>query len=336
MKWQHKGHEFDEIGDKFKHNKKLIFIGDGFEQTNYYVNKPIKDFYNFLDAEIEFIKFPEFLPKWLLLFFALKHNLKRQNAIIIMHYHYSKGKKAWKAANFLRKILRGKLVFDTNGFFERFLSVYSAYVRDKVYVRDTCVIVTTVCTLNCKYCLNFTPFIQNASPVKIEKLKEEADVYFKSVDKVGFFQISGGEPLSYQYLADYIEWLSNTYGEKIGQILLATNGTLIPNERLTEVLRKYKIVLLLDNYTQAVPRVLQTRNKLIEHLKNNGIDYRNYEDKQEFFKFFPAAEDYSKWSDEQLAKRAEKCWGVQPCRNLRNGRIYYCNFSSFAVTAGIM
>lgn len=338
MKWQNKGHEFDEVGNKFREVEKIVFIGDDFNQTHYYIDKPIRDFLNFLDVKIEFIKLPKmFLKHRDLMKFALKFiNLNHKNALIIPHYHYSKMTLVAKFSDYLKSKYPEKLIFSTNEFFEKYLSIFSVYKEDKTYVRDTCIIVTTVCTLNCKYCLNFTPFLQNPAPVSLEKLKEEADIYFKTVDRVGFFQISGGEPLSYKQLGDYIEWLAETYGSKIGQILLATNGTLVPDEKLTKILKKYNVILLLDNYTKAVPRTKKTRDNLIKHLKNNQIDFRNYEKEQEFFKFFPASEDYSKWSDEKLAGRADKCWGLQPCRNLRNGRVYYCNFSSFAVTAGII
>ena len=338
MKWQNKGHEFDEVGNKFREVEKIVFIGDDFNQTHYYIDKPIRDFLNFLDVKIEFIKLPKmFLKRRDLMKFALKFiNLNHKNALIIPHYHYSEMTLVAKLSDYLKSKYPEKLIFSTNEFFEKYLSIFSVYKEDKTYVRDTCIIVTTVCTLNCKYCLNFTPFLQNPAPVSLEKLKEEADIYFKTVDRVGFFQISGGEPLSYKQLGDYIEWLAETYGSKIGQILLATNGTLVPDEKLTKILKKYNVILLLDNYTKAVPRTKKTRDNLIEHLKNNQIDFRNYEKEQEFFKFFPASEDYSKWSDEKLAGRADKCWGLQPWRNLRNGRVYYCNFSSFAVTAGII
>ena len=56
MKWKNKGHEFEESGIKFKNNPKLIFIGDDFDQTHYYIDKPVNEFLNFLNPEIEFIK----------------------------------------------------------------------------------------------------------------------------------------------------------------------------------------------------------------------------------------------------------------------------------------
>ncbi len=342
MKWQNKGFEFEELGKRFQESSKLIFIGEDFDQAHYYVNKPIEKLLDFLDVDIEFIKFPKkfmrlgLVTKLLLLFYIKKYKLKDEKAVIIPHCHYSEICCINKLTKYLKRFLPQSLIYHTNDFFEKYLSVYSAYTQNKTYLRDTCIIVTTICTLNCKYCLNFTPFIQNPAAISLDKLKEEASIYFKSIDKVSFFQISGGEPLSYKELPEYIEWLAENYNNQIGQILLATNGTLIPNEKLTDVLKRHKIILLLDNYTDAVPRTKQTRDKLIKHLNENGIDYRNYESGQKFFKFFPANEDYSLWSEEDLISRADKCWGLQPCRNLRNGRIYYCNFSSFAVTAGII
>lgn len=343
MKWHNIGKEFEEIGKKFIQNKKLIFIGDNFDQTHYYINKSIPQFLDFLNTkEIHFIKIPQIWlkSKLLKIFFlklvVLKHNLKKQQATVVTHFHHTKISKAITLANSLKKLLPDTPVYHSYEFFEKYLSIYSVYVFDKAYIRDTCIIATTKCTLNCRYCLNFTAFIKNPQHIALEKLKEETITYFSQTDYVGFFQISGGEPLLYKELGEYLSWLKTNFGQKTGQILLATNGTCIPNPSLTKILSEHNILLLIDNYTQAIPSITPKRNELIRHLKNNSIDFRNYENNMKFYKFFPPNEDYSSWTEKQLADKANKCWGLQPWRNLRNGKIYYCNFSSFAVTAGII
>ncbi len=342
MKWNKPGHEFDELGGKFIKNRKLIVIGDDFDQASFYLNRRITDVLQFLNVPVKLVKFSiknlqkKWFAKLMIRILNFKYKLFKQHAVIITHYKYQDVNKAIMLRNILKEIFPNRMVYDSTEFLEKQMSIFAAYVQDKVYVRDTCIIVTTGCTLNCKYCLNFTPFIKHAKSIPLEKLKEEADIYFKVVDYVGFFQISGGEPLTYKNLAEYIEWVAEKYGNQIGQILLATNGTLLPDERLAYVLKKYGVILLLDNYTQAVPSTKSTRDKLINFLDEHGIDSRDYGENQQFFKFFPANEDYSKLSEKELSDRADKCWGLQPWRNLRDGRIYYCNFSSFAVTAGII
>ncbi|MBP3346656.1 MAG: radical SAM protein [Alphaproteobacteria bacterium] len=342
MKWNKPGHEFDELGGKFIKNRKLIVIGDDFDQASFYLNRRITDVLQFLNVPVKLVKFSiknlqkKWFTKLIIHMLNFKYKLFKQHAVIITHYKYQDVNKAIMLRNILKEIFPNLMVYDSTEFLEKQMSIFAAYVQDKIYVRDTCIIVTTGCTLNCKYCLNFTPFIKHAKSISLEKLKEEADIYFKVVDYVGFFQISGGEPLTYKYLAEYIEWVAEKYSNQIGQILLATNGTLLPDERLANVLKKYGVILLLDNYTQAVPSTKPTRDKLINFLEEHGIDSRDYGENQQFFKFFPANEDYSKLSEKELSERADKCWGLQPWRNLRDGRIYYCNFSSFAVTAGII
>lgn len=342
MKWKNRGHELDVLGNKFVKNAELIIIGDNFEQASFYINREISDVLKFLNIPTTKIKFslknvrggP--IPYVKLLWLFLKYHLFNKNAVIITHYHYNNVGLAVKLCRKIRKLFPSHIVYDSTEFIEKQMSVFAAYVQDKIYVRDTCIIVTTGCTLNCKYCLNFTPFIKHPKSISLQKLQEEAETYFKVVDYVGFYQISGGEPLTYKHLAEYIDWIGEHYGNQIGQILLATNGTLIPDEKLTNVLQKHHVILLLDNYTAVIPATKITRDKLIDYLAENKIDSRDYGVNQQFFKFFPANEDYSKLSEEELSARADKCWGLQPWRNLRDGRMYYCNFSSFAVTAGII
>ena len=50
MKWKNKGREFDCIGNKFVQDKKIIIIGDNFEQANYYINSGLDKFLGFLNT----------------------------------------------------------------------------------------------------------------------------------------------------------------------------------------------------------------------------------------------------------------------------------------------
>lgn len=341
MQWKNPGHEFDTIGNDFIKNKKLIIIGDNFDQANFYINKSIIDIVEFLNVPVKKIRFSAKgtgdgkISKCKLWLVCKIYKLDKENAIFITHYHHKNRDISYKLVEMLRKIIK-KPIYDSITFIEHSMSIFAVYASDKIYARDTCIIITSKCTLNCKYCLNFTPFISHGEDISLETLKSDVDIYFSAVDYVGFFQISGGEPLLYNDLSEFIEWLSKKYGGRIGQILLATNCTLLPDEATTIVLKRYNVLLLLDNYTLSIPNLLNKREKVIDFLKKNAIDFRDYDAEKTFFKFFPPNENYRKLSDAELSARADKCWGLQPYRNLRNGHIYFCNFSSFAVSAGII
>lgn len=63
----------------------------------------------------------------------------------------------------------------------------------------------------------------------------------------------GGEPFLHLQLADTIKYLGTCYADKIGQIVIITNGTVLPKQELLKILQKYKVSLSISDYTAINP-----------------------------------------------------------------------------------
>ena len=146
------------------------------------------------------------------------------------------------------------------------------------------------------------------------------------------FHVSGGEPMLYKHTADLIEYIDKNYGHKIGTLRTVTNGTVIPKEEVFVKLSKCNIEITVDDYREAVPRFNSRFDQLIEKLEEYNIKY--YINKAEsWIDLAPDTTDYSKLSEEEMIKHRDSC--SQSWEELRDGKIYSCNYAAYATVAGI-
>lgn len=155
---------------------------------------------------------------------------------------------------------------------------------------------------------------------------------FSCVDYIMLFHVSGGEPMLYKHTADLIEYIDKNYGHKIGTLRTVTNGTVVPKEEVLEKLSKCNIEITVDDYREVVPRFNNRFDQLIEKLEEYNIKY--YINKAEsWIDLAPDTTDYSKLSEEEMIKHRDSC--SQSWEELRDGKIYSCNYAAYATVAGI-
>lgn len=126
--------------------------------------------------------------------------------------------------------------------------------------------VTLACNLKCKLCAAYSPYQNKKSAIPLADLKEILKRYFKLTDYVEQLGITGGEPMLYPELPELFEEIY-TYLEHIGEVRIFTNGTIVPEERLLLVLKKYgkKFSFLIDDYgshlSTKIPEIVKTLEK---------------------------------------------------------------------------
>ena len=189
---------------------------------------------------------------------------------------------------------------------------------------------STVCNLNCRDCLNFTPYIENHAIKDLIKLKDSVDVFFGAVDYIYRFQITGGEPLLYKSLKELISYIDFKYRDRIFSFEMVKNGTISPSEEICEVLREKKIKVFLDDYRMSVPdgeckyqKVKALFDKFHVNYVDNHVDkwIRKYTEKE-----------YQRTEGEliDLFKQCGNVWST-----LCDGKISSCNYAAYAHTAGL-
>lgn len=137
--------------------------------------------------------------------------------------------------------------------------------------------VSMKCSLKCKLCGTYSPYLSNLKQPSFDDLLEYTRRYFNIVDFTEKFTISGGEPLLFKQLPEVINSLFK-YKDKIGELEIVTNGTIVPNDEVLNSVRKFGSTFyrfLVDDYGSN----LSTKTKEIDAvLKEADLPYviRNY------------------------------------------------------------
>lgn len=204
-------------------------------------------------------------------------------------------------------------------------SKFIALINKKIYLPCFEVPITTYCTLKCKNCANLIQYYEKPYHVTEDNIISDLEKVLLSIDKIGCVRILGGEPLLSPALLSILKLL--IHSKKVDNILIVTNGTLLFDDDLIEVMKSTsKIKVSISNY-KSISRNLQ---KLEDQLKINRIMFetRNVE-----------------WRDKgQLSKNDLKHTALKEnfdhCPNrffsLLNGRIHICPKSAHAIDIGLI
>ena len=109
------------------------------------------------------------------------------------------------------------------------------------------VYLTTACSLNCEKCNNLMPYFHGrASDFSWQKTRESLQRILNSVKELIFCELVGGEPFLCQNMSEILDYVGSQ--EKIRQIVIVTNGTVIPKEDILEKLKVYHVLVRVSDY----------------------------------------------------------------------------------------
>ena len=140
--------------------------------------------------------------------------------------------------------------------------------------------ITTRCTLKCKDCCALIPQLDNKKHIIMttEDFKLYIDRICNSVDMIRQLIILGGEPLIHPHLAEIIEYAAKK--DNIYFVRLITNGTVLPNEKLLNTLKKYnkRCFVYISNYAGNEELSPILKNEQIKRiLKENDIKCQSFD-----------------------------------------------------------
>lgn len=319
MKWMNKGHEFDTFWDEIKDIESVWLFGAGLNGKS--VHRMYKDLIKiegFVDND------PEKQGK---MYEGLRvcapHEvvLKEHTAVI-----------AAVGPEKMRSVLtqlqeEGKRSYDMHLFFP----VYDMYRCERLTLTSISFLPTTVCNLNCRACLNFKPYMKTGVNRDIDALKSDMDLMFEKVDRILLLHVSGGEPFLYPQLGELLSYISERYGNRIGRLETTTNGTVVPSDQLCEVLSIHQVSTVLDDYRVAVPQYTNRFTEIEKKFQRYKISYR-VQHAERWIDLTPLQDEKGQ-SEEELCEYFE-CCGM-PFQEYRDGKLYLCDYSSFAAVAGL-
>jgi organic radical activating enzyme len=134
------------------------------------------------------------------------------------------------------------------------------------------VLVSSKCNLKCKLCATYSP--QQGARARfydLEKMKRSIDRFFEAMGSVRLLTFSGGEPLLHPQLPELLKHCQQ-YIDRVEKFEIITNGTIVPNDKLIEILRfSDKVDLLVDNYGPSISKKVAEIDKV---LNENNITHR--------------------------------------------------------------
>lgn len=139
-----------------------------------------------------------------------------------------------------------------------------------IFQKHLSLAVTLRCNLKCELCSAASPYYNSPTIYSAEILNRSIDEYFKIVQHVQKFTLTGGEPLLSPALPHVVRHL-RSYLPRIGELEIITNGTLVPNDDLLNAIKETEdVVFLIDNYGDDISlKVKKTK----EVLELNGIKH---------------------------------------------------------------
>ncbi len=204
--------------------------------------------------------------------------------------------------------------------------IFSIIKGKCLFIEHFELIITTQCSLNCKGCSNMMPEYKSRKSAYFREknaILRDIDAFTETVDEILNCRILGGEPLLHPDIAEILEYLLSK--KNIGSIHIITNGTIIPKEKLIDVLKNHRVIVIFSDYGQN-SRSLKGACNVLEQEKIRYQINQNL-----------------KWSDlgnmeirqasrEKLRKQRKACQFC--CKTYLNGRLHLCPRSAFGTDLG--
>lgn len=209
-------------------------------------------------------------------------------------------------------------------------------------IRRTTFVITQKCSLKCKLCLAFIPYFKNPVSTTYEEAKLIIENYFKIVDEVHIFSVTGGEPLMNPDFSKIMEEVIKYKSHITDSVDMVTNGTIMfPNDLLKVLAENKDIVrVIISNYGAA----LSTKVDMIKgQLEGLGINYKiqDYDtDKDEWtYDGWVDFSDHSLKHDtmEKLLEQCKKCiFRLGHYYVISEGELHPCSRQYYRMHEGII
>lgn len=322
MKWKNKGHEFDELGERLQKYDAIYLFGAGAHGKTVYEKYQCKiHIKGFIDNDRE-KQGQSFCGLPILAVNNIK--LLSNEAIVITTQPQYLASIEEQLRNYGFRDIYSMQVF---------FPIFDVYKFGEICLSSVSFLPTTVCNLKCKYCLNFSPYIKKHQIRPLKQLKCDLDLLFSKIDTLLLLHISGGEPFTYPYLPELIDYVSQNYKNKLGRLEMTTNGTVVPDEKLLVSMYNAGLYLTVDDYRDVIPSSCDKQNEILALLNKFGVSYRILKTNS-WIDLAPFNRLCHELSDSELLKHFDCC--AVPWQEYRDGKLWICNYAAYADIADIV
>lgn len=333
-KWKQRGHEFDQRGRRLSEKKIMVLWGNPYYAqpilemcTNEKIRRHLGFDVLIVNQDVEFQKngymgMPVNSPEVLLT------REKEQMFFVVCAINAEKE----ITSNIRQMGVPQNDIYGYKEFLHKYLSVYLFYFKNMVFFTAQNIVPNTFCNLNCKHCLNFTPYIRKPIVDSLTMIKQDISLFFEHVDLVYRFNVCGGEPFLNSDLGSILSYIAENFSDKYVVLETVTNGTVCPQENLCEILKKYDVLVTVDDYRENVPLARKNYGPVVKKLQEYGIRYEDSHINKWIFLYSEG--DIEKTDEAELQKFYSDC--DCPWSSLRDGEISGCTYAHFATKAGII
>lgn len=213
--------------------------------------------------------------------------------------------------------------------------------RKQLIVPKFTIIITTRCNLRCKLCCEYVPVNKPFPDITLEQCGNILKEFFNVVDSVQTLHLSGGgEPFLHRQLDELVEECMK-YERQFDRLMLFTNSTVAPSERLLDTLAQYKdkLVVQVSHYGIYPER----EASVLSQIKHTGVEvkFQKYYGEDQTFGGWV---DFGSWEDrgkdsQALQQMYDTC-GITRCMKgnwrTRDGKIYWCSRSQRGTELGLI
>ena len=318
MKWNRKGHEFDGLGTILCNPNNVYLIwGAGTIGINSFRDLNAKiNVIGFIDSDKNKIgRMMEgkqvFAPEAALREF--------DNAIILIATGWYK--EVSEVLNKYEKV-ENKDYFNI----DLFVTIFMMYCYDELVLNKLSFLVTQRCSLKCKYCGAFVPYIKNPKDFSVDFLINELNILFRYVKKVNTLNLYGGDTFMHIQLDELLERIGEDFSDNIGTVNIFTNAVILPSGKRLNIIKKYDMMIRFTDYSENVSH-LQKKDEMISLLETEGIRY----DCAKFSTWYDGGypQMSNKIKERELEQYFNNCF-VNMCQILCDNKLYLCTAAYFA------
>lgn len=202
---------------------------------------------------------------------------------------------------------------------ERFLGEWSLRYKNQCVLSKVDIVLTFRCTLNCNHCAMFTIYGERKE-YNLSEIKENINKLFIVVDYVLELTLLGGEPIIHRSLIEVLGFIKEKYSDRIGQVVLITNGNVNPSEEVYDIIKDSGTIISISDYT-LVHNYKNELDSFVKRLKKHSIPYYYNREMEWKDHGYPGApKDYS---DEDAPDHVKKCGHTT--HSMNEGKLYYCD-----------
>jgi organic radical activating enzyme len=217
--------------------------------------------------------------------------------------------------------------------YRKVAGIWPLHLKNQTHLWRADILLTEKCTLNCTFCNMYMPHYKKPKHKDLEKMKEDIDILFKNVDYMSTLHLVGGEPFLYPNHKDIFEYIGENYRDRIDNVLITTNGTLVPKPEVLDLIKKYNFLVSISDYTDGINYkrrfdifIKKLDEKKVNYFTRKDILWSDFGD--------PRVSKYEKLSEEEMVVHFNKC--VAPYRGLSNKKLYFCHLNTSAVLSEIL